>query len=82
MEFHTSESVPQPMPRSVRSALAEDRTFGRPSSAGTVLWWVALMLLAATVPALAALALMGSATFAMTIGLLTAGSVGLAALMI
>ncbi|WP_305094028.1 hypothetical protein [Prescottella sp. R16] len=47
-----------------------------------LLWWVTLMVMAAAVPAFAAFVLMGSASLAVTIGLITAGGVGLAAVLI
>ncbi|WP_164873321.1 hypothetical protein [Rhodococcus xishaensis] len=53
-----------------------------PNLLGTVLWWATLMLVVAVVPAFAALVLMGSVTLAVTIGLMSAGGVSLAAPMI
>ncbi|WP_231569374.1 hypothetical protein [Prescottella defluvii] len=47
-----------------------------------MLWWVALILVVAVVPALATVLLMGSVALAMVMALVTVGGVGLAALMI
>ncbi|MFM1724197.1 MULTISPECIES: hypothetical protein [Rhodococcus] len=55
---------------------------GRSNSVGTALWWVALLIMVAAVPALATVVLMGSVTLALTIALVAVGGVGLAALMI
>lgn len=79
MELRTN---PQSSPGGVRSAMLQDLDFGRTDSGGTALWWIALMLVAAAVPAGAALVLMGSVALAVVTGLITAGGVGLAALMI
>ncbi|WP_137723389.1 hypothetical protein [Prescottella subtropica] len=47
-----------------------------------LLWWATLLVVVAAVPAVAALVFMGSALVALTTGLITAGGVGLAALLI
>lgn len=79
MELRSNGSMPTAGPSNVLQDFDSRRT---DSSVGTLLWWVTLMLLAAVVPACAALILMGSLTLAVTTGLITAGGVGLAALMI
>lgn len=82
MELRTNGSVPQSIPSGARSSVLRDLDFGRADPSGSALWWAALLLVVAAVPAGAALVLMGSVTLAVVAGLVTAGGVGLAALMI
>ncbi len=82
MELRTNGSFPRPMTDTVRPNMLQDLELGRSNSVGTALWWVALLIMVAAVPALATVVLMGSVTLALTIALVAVGGVGLAALMI
>ena len=81
MELRTNGSMTRPISSGVRSSMLQDLDLDR-SPSGTALWWVALILVVAAVPALAALVFMGSVTLAVTAGLISVGGVGLAALML
>lgn len=82
METRTNRSLARPMAGSVRPNMLQDLELGRSNSVGTALWWAALMLMVAVVPALATVMLMGSVTLALTVALVALGGLGLAALMI
>lgn len=82
MELRTNGSFPRPMTGAVRPNMLQDLEIDRSNSVGTALWWVALLIMVAAVPALATVVLMGSVTLALTIALVAVGGVGLAALMI
>lgn len=82
MELRTNGSYARPMAGSVRPNMLQDLEAGRSNSTGAALWWVALMLMVAVVPALATVLLMGSVTLALTVALVALGGLGLAALMI
>lgn len=82
MEIRTNRSLARPMAGSARPNMLQDLELGRSNSVGTALWWAALMLMVAVVPALATVMLMGSVTLALTVALVALGGLGLAALMI
>ncbi|PTR28734.1 hypothetical protein C8K36_10395 [Rhodococcus sp. OK519] len=82
MELRTNGSIGQPALGAVRPNMLPDLDLGRSNSVGTALWWFALMLMVAAVPAVATVLLMGSVTLALTVALITLGGLGLAALMI
>lgn len=82
MELRTNGSVARPIAGSVRPNMLQDLELGRSNPIGTALWWAALMLMVAVVPALATVLLMGSVTLALTVALVALGGLGLAALMI
>ncbi|CAM2930843.1 DUF3040 domain-containing protein [Prescottella defluvii] len=78
MELRSNGSLPG----EIRPALLQDFDLRSSSPIPAVLWWVALILVVAVVPALATVLLMGSVALAMVMALVTVGGVGLAALMI
>ncbi|MET3641251.1 hypothetical protein [Prescottella equi] len=82
MELRANGSVSRPMAGAVRPNILHDLEIGRSTSVETALWWVALLIVVAAVPAVATVVLMGSVTLALTIALVAVGGVGLAALMI